>query len=261
MSNRLLLVIVVFGIASLGGVRPAAAQDASPPEQAWEASVRHDYDRVSDGRTDWNRWTAALKREFSSGTLVATFTRQQRFGITDEGGAVDAWRDLWTGAYGHLQLAISPDARIRSQRAVQAELYQSVGSWELSGQYWWRRYRRENVHLIGPGLARYVGSWYLRTRTTIVPRQATWAFAQRIGARRYYGSSPSSSYVDAEAGVGRGVELVGPDADLLVTRTFFASLRVRHVLTSHLGLTAALRYSDDDVFSRTGGAVGLFVQW
>lgn len=260
MSNRFLLFIVALGIATLADPCPVAAQAPSLTDQSWEASVRYDYDRVSDGRADWRRWTASLAREIPGGTLVATLVRQRRFDVADEGVNVDFWRDLWGDAYGHLRAGIGPGARIRPQRIVLAELYQPLGAWELSGQYSFRRYRREDIHQFGPRLARYVGAWYLRTQTSVVPRPSTWAFAQRIGARRFYASAPSS-YVDVEAGAGRGVELVGSDSEILVTQTFFVSVRVRHFFTSRLGFTASLRYSDDDVFSRTGGAAGLVVQW
>lgn len=236
------------------------AQDPPPDPRAWEASVRYDYDRLSEGRTDWHRWTISLKRDVAGGTIMGSAVRQQRFGTWDTGGAIDAWWDLWEGAYGHLRLGLGPDARIRPQRSVQADLHQSFGAWEVSGQYDWQRYRNDTVHLFGPGLARYVGSWYVRTRTTIAPRPETWAVAQRVGARRFYASAPSS-YVDVEAGAGRGVELVGSDSEILVTQTFFASVRVRHFFTSRLGLTASLRYSDDDVFQRTGGSLGLIGRW
>lgn len=261
MSNRLLLFIVAIGISTLADPCSAVAQEPGLAEQPWEASVRYDYDRVSGDRKDWQRWTISLKRDVPRGTIMASFDRQRRFGVVDAGGAVDVWQDLWSEAYGHLRVGLGPNARIRSQRTVRADLHQSIGAWEVSGQYSWRHYRTDDVHLFGPGLARYVGSWYLRTRTTVVPRPGTWAVAQRLGVRRFYSSTAPASYVDAEGGIGRSVELVGADSELLVTRTFFASVRVRHFLTPHLGVTAALRYSDDGVFQRTGGSVGLIGQW
>lgn len=267
MIDRSLSRLIVFAIGVLcvpqgvQGQEAAPVPDSSSAEPMWEAAVRYDYDRVSDGRADWHRWTGVLQRDLPGGTVAATLVRQRRFGVADEGIAVDVWQDLWTDAYGHLGVGVGLDARIRPRRSLQAEVYQSLGAWELIAHYGWRRYTGDNVHLFGPGLARYVGAWYLRTRTTIAPRSSTWAVAQRVGIRRFYYWTPSSSYVDLEAGAGRSVELVGPNDNLLVARTVFVSLRVRHFLTNRLGLTAALRYSDDGPFSRTGGTVGLFARW
>jgi YaiO family outer membrane protein len=261
MNNRILVLVAIFGVAVQCTVPPGLAQDAPHTAQPWQASVRYDYDRVSGDRKDWQRWTISLKRDVPRGTIMASFDRQRRFGVVDAGGAVDVWQDLWSKAYGHLRVGLGPSARIRSRRTVRADLHQSIGAWEVSGQYSWRHYRTDDVHLFGPGLARYIGSWYLRTRTTAVPRPGPWAVAQRLGVRRFYSSAASTSYVDAEGGIGRSVELVGADSELLVTRTVFASVRVRHFLTPHLGVTAALRYSDDGVFQRTGGSVGLIGQW
>ncbi|MFB6097768.1 MAG: YaiO family outer membrane beta-barrel protein [Salinibacter sp.] len=260
MDNRAVVVLALLGVALWGLPSSGHAQGSPRGSQVWQASARYDYDRLSGGRTDWHRWTVSLKRAIPGGTIMASLIQQRRFGIADAGGAVDVWQDLWQGAYGHLRVGLSPEARIRSRRIVTSNLYQSLGPWEVSGHYSWRRYRRDAVHLFGPGLARYVGAWYLRTRTTVAPRPGTWAIAQRVGARRFYSSAPSS-YVDAEVGIGRSVELVGADAELLVTRTYFASVRIHHFVTAHLGVTAGLRYSDDGVFRRTGGSVGLIGRW
>lgn len=267
MIDRSLLLLIVFATGALYAPSGVQGQDAVPApdsssaEPVWEAAVRYDYDRVSGGRADWHRWTGVLQRDIPGGTVVATLVRQRRFDVADEGVAIDVWQDLWSDAYGHLRIGIGPDARIRPRRSLQAAVYQSIGSWEVMGHYGWRRYVGDNVHLFGPGLARYVGAWYLRTRTTVAPRPSTWAVSQRVGIRRFYYRTPSPSYVDLEAGAGRSVELVGPDDTLLVARTFFVSLRVRHYLTTRLGLTAGLRYSDDGPFARTGGSVGLFARW
>lgn len=263
MTDRPLFLLIAFVITALGGPLRAHAQatDSSSDAPVWEAAVRYDYDRVQDGRADWQRGTAVLQRDIPGGTVAATFIRQRRFDVVDDGIAVDLWQDLWPDAYGHLRVGLGPDARIRPQRRLKAEVYQSIGTWEVMGHYGWRRYAGEDVHLFGPGLARYLGPWYLRARTTVAPRASTWAISQRLGVRRFYYWTPSASYVDLEGGVGRSVELVGPEADLLVARTAFVSLRVRHFLTERVGLTAGLRYSDDGPFARTGGTVGLFAKW
>jgi YaiO family outer membrane protein len=267
MIDHSLVLLIVFAIGALCAPSGVQGQDAVPgpdsssAEPVWKAAVRYDYDRVSGGRADWRRWTGVLQRDIPGGTVVATLVRQRRFDIADEGITVDLWHDLWSGAYGHVGVGVGPSARVRPQRQLGGEVYQSLGSWELLGHYGWRRYATDDVHLFGPGLARYVGAWYLYTRTTVAPRKSTWAVSQRVGIRRFYYWTPSPSYIDLESGMGRSVEFVGPNADLLVARTFFASLRVRHFLTERFGLTAALRYSDDGPFTRMGGAAGLFARW
>jgi len=143
MSNRLLLFIIAIGISTLADPCSAVAQEPGLAEQPWEASVRYDYDRVSGDRKDWQRWTISLKRDVPRGTIMASFDRQRRFGVADAGGAVDVWQDLWSEAYGHLRVGLGPNTRIRSQRTVRADLHQSIGAWEVSGQYSWRHCRTE----------------------------------------------------------------------------------------------------------------------
>ena len=261
------LTAALTGISGAAGVVGGALAQNNPRSNVesggptWEAAALYDYVRLSGGREDWRWWTLSLKRETSRGTLMGTFLRQRRFGVEEEGVRIDVWADLWARAYGHIQTGLSPSAHVRPRGTIRAEVYQSFGPWELSGRYSWRRYRSEDVQQFGPGLGWYVGSWYLRTRTSLVPRRGTWGIAQRVGARRFYGPQSSLSHIDLEGGLGRSVELINARSEILVTRTFFVGLRLRHFLTSHLGITASVRYSDDDVYRRTGGALGFFGRW
>jgi YaiO family outer membrane protein len=238
---------------------PTAPRAQATDEEPWAASVRYERDRLSGGRADWQRWTASVQRRLGPGTLMASLVRQRRFGRVDEALVLQAWRDLWTGAYAHVRAGVGPSARIRPQRALEGDVHQAFGPWVASARYGWRRYRGDAVHAFGPGLARYAGAWYLYTRTTAVPRPGTWALAQRVGARRFFG--PADTYVEATVGVGRSVEIVGPDAALQAGRTAFASLRLQYFPADHLGISASAGYSDAAFFERAGASLGLTARW
>lgn len=243
----------------------AAAQDepsvSAPPETAasWEAATRAEFDRLSDGREGWQLWVLSLKRNMESGTIMGRLEQQSRFGVSDVGGRVDVWHDLWSGAWGHLQLGVGPDATIYPRGTVQVDVTQSIGAWEVTGQYTWRTYESDRTHAARLQAAYYIGNWYLRGFATAVPQRGDLAAAGGVGARRFLAGS--QSYLDVEAGAGRGVEFVGPDSELLVERTAFVSARVQHFFSRRLGFMVNLRYSDDGFFERTGGSVGLMVRW
>jgi len=131
---------------------------------------------------------------------------------------------------------------------------QSVGAWELSAQYTWRTYATDETHAARPQVAHYVGAWYLRGFAVVIPRAERWATTVGVGARRFLNGS--QSYVDVTAGLGRSVEFVGPNSELLTERTGFVSARAQYFFSARIGISGGLRF-----FRRTGGSVGLLVRW
>ncbi len=260
-----LTAFALFSTLACGGLPTVQAQDepstdVRPGRSApWEASARLDFDRVSDGREGWRSFVVSLKRSLGRTTVMGQLVRQSRFGVSDHGGRLSAWRDLWNGAWGHVQLGFGPEATVYPRSTVQADVTQSAGAWELSAQYTWRTYATDQTHAARPQVAYYVGSWYLRGFSIVIPRPEKWAVTGGVGARRFLGGS--RSYVDVEAGLGRSVEFVGPGSELLDERTAFVSARVQYFFSERLGALAGLRYSDDGFFQRAGGSVGLLVQW
>lgn len=251
-------------VAGWGGA-PSDALVSSDTTQAsasapqWSAATYYSYQWLSEGRPSWQRWNGLLQRRTEAGAWVVGVTRQQRFRTPDVSFRTDAWHDLWTNAYGHLYLAYGPSAHTLPRRAVRAELYQGMHAWEVVGRYEWRSYTGDAVHVMGVGLGMYAGAWYLRTRTVLVPRGDVWAIAQSAHARRYVGSS--DSYVDAQVGMGRGVEVVGPGPSLQLTRTYFGAVRLQYYLTNRWGFSVGASYSGDDFFTRRGVSGGLLVRW
>lgn len=260
-----LAAFALFSTPACGGLPAAQAQDKPSTEARlersalWEASTRLDFDRVSDGRDNWRSFVMSLKRGMGATTVMGQLVRQSRFGVSDYGGRLNAWRDLWDGAWGHVQIGLGPRATVYPRSTVQADVTQSAGAWELSAQYTWRTYETDQIHAARPQVAYYVDSWYLRGFSIVIPRPEKWAVTGGVGARRFLDGS--RSYVDVEAGLGRSVEFVGPGSDLLDERTAFVSARMQYFFFEGLGALAGLRYSDDGFFRRAGGSAGLLVQW
>ena len=266
MRNFLTVGLVV--LIALGVGRPLAATAQDAPEKAasrpqgtflWESATRVAVDHVSDGREAWRSWVLSVKREVGAGTVMGQLTRQSRFGVTDVGGRLDAWHTLWANAWGHVQVGLGPGAQVYPRGTVQADVTQSVGTWELAGQYTWRTYEVDETHAVRPQVAHYVGAWYLRGFATIIPREGPWAATGGLGARRFLGAS--TSYVDVEAGMGRSVEFVRANSDLLTERTVFASVRAQYFFSDRMGASIGVRYSDDGFFQRGGGTMGLLARW
>lgn len=235
-----------------------APAEPATPSASWNASLRYGMDRISSGRESWNGWTGTLQRSAGSTTWVLQGRRIDRFGTSDAGGAVGVWHTLWAGGYAHIEASLAPQATVIARRAATAEFYQGWNGWEASVRYRWRRYASESVHFVGLGAARYVGSWYLQGRAGITPRSAGTSTVARLSVRRYLGSS--ASYLDAQAGFGRTVAVVAPGT-LDEGTVYFGAVRWHQFVTSHLGLSFGLQYSDQSFYQRSGLTAGLLARW
>jgi YaiO family outer membrane protein len=231
------------------------------PRFRWQASAFYRYQSLTDGRPSWHRTEALLLRRFRKGSVIVKGLRARRFDEWDEAVALEGYRDLWSGAYGHLRLqyAFSPQALAEAE--VYAELFQSMGGgWEVAGTYWLRDYPGETLHLAGLGVGKYVGRWYLRAKTLLIPRASEVGVSQSLRARRYLGTS-AREFLDVQAGLGRSVELVGPRPRVEIARTYFVTVRLQRFVTRHLGFSAGAAYSDVEFYARRGVTAGLLVRW
>lgn len=249
------VLLVALGLGT--GLTDATAQEA----RHWQVDVRYDYNWMTPDHEDWQRQSVLVDRSVGKGALVGTVVQERRFASSAGGAGLDFWQSVWADAYGRVGFHFGRFAPFSPRANALADLYQTIGTWEVSGHYNGRRYGTGPVHLLGIGLGRYVGEWYLRTQTTVVPRPTTYALAQRVNARRYYVSVGSLSFVDLEFAGGRTVEYVGRSRQIKVLRTLFIGARSRHFLTPHYGLTAAVRYASYEVFHGPGGSIGVIFQW
>jgi YaiO family outer membrane protein len=92
------------------------------------------------------------------------------------------WAELWGDSYGHLHTSLAPHARTMPRFTVGGELYEVRNDWEFSGWVKWRRYPTTNVYMLGPQIGRYLETWYLRLRTSLIEwgdlgRHAGWGRA------------------------------------------------------------------------------------
>ena len=258
----LLTLLLVAGPAAPGPTaespRPRAAP-APPADSGYSASLRYTYERVA-GRRDWHHRVLSLETPLPVGALVTNLGHQRRFGRSEVSGTAHYWADLWGDSYGHLHGSLAPRARTVPRRSLGGALYEVVGNWELVGHFEWRRYAESHVHTMGPQVARYVGNWYLRLRTTLTEQGGRWSVTQSAAARYYLGAP--TSFVEGRGGYGRAVEVVGlrPTGQLQNVRSYFGSARLQHYFGAHLGATVSATYSDG-AYRRTGVSAGLLARW
>lgn len=252
-------------VSSAAGVEEAVddspMKGACPPACPWEGFLNYSYSSVTDGRAPWHDARATVVHPFGGGlTAALELIEGSRFDRWDRAVALDTYAELWAGSYGNLrtQYAASPD--FLPLAGVYGELFQGLrDGWEVSANYRFRAYSDDETHLLGVSLGRYVGRWYLRALGHMLPRAGELGVVYTAEARRYF--APPRSYVELEAGRGRGVEVIDVGPVIQMTGTYHASVRLQTYVTNHFGIAVQGVYSDDEFFKRRTIAVGVMSRW
>jgi len=257
----LLLLCAPVGTATASSASSAPQTQQRPSADSIYsiASTQYTYEWVS-GIQPWQTRQVSLETVLPVGVIVADLVQRRRFGNSDVGGTGHFWMETWGDSYGHVHASYAPDALTMAQISVGGELYEVINDWELSGWYEWRRYANTNVNIVAPQFGRYLDRWYLRLRTSFIERDGMWVITQVAAARFYLGSA--DSFVEAQAGYGRNVELVAaaPTGTLEVVQSYFGTARIRHFFSRHVGASVSATYSNAS-FRRAGGSAGLLVRW
>lgn len=244
--------------------RRAEPEAVRPEGFRWGASLGYSASRFSPDRDKWNEYTASVRRYWDRGSLAAEYLRANRFALTDDAIALDAYIDLWLRAYANLRYQHSPDGTLYPEQSYRAELFQGVGQgWELSGSYDRLNFTNTGVDLYGVGLGKYTGNWYFRWRTLFIPSTAKNGVSHRAIAR-YYFSGDADDYVELNGGFSRGGEFRGQSQVIDVTRGWTLGAAVRKYFSPRWGVKLVADYSDEQTsnpFIERSVSVSLLLRW
>lgn len=152
--------------------------------------------------------------------LVVKAERLWRGGVGDDRVGLELYPQLWTGAYGYLDLGFAPGAEFAPSSSVHLEIYQSVLK-KLEFSLGARRmsFATGGVTVVAASAALYAGAWYPNLRVhwadTVAGKELTWM----AGLRRYLGSS---SYVWLTGGRGSRSMDTADAAEILARPAWFA---------------------------------------
>jgi YaiO family outer membrane protein len=240
----------------------AAPDSGTAPR--WRAGLTYGFEAFTRDRTTWHAASAQVSRRFSKGTLIGELLAARRFDLTDRGVAVDAYRTLRPRAYGNLRVQVVPGANVLPRLDVAAgHRLKRLGGVEFSAGYRRMQYPHDHADLFSAGVAKYAGNWYLRARTTIVPKAGSTGISGALAARRYLATP--DEYLDVQGGLGEELLTVGtgPNGpDVQVRKNRFAAVRIQKRLTSWLGASLGATYNSTDGFpDRRGLTVGVSHRW
>jgi YaiO family outer membrane protein len=176
--------------------------EASAPEgYRWSASASNAWTDPGRGPR-WNDQSLSVRHYGALGSLAFETLRARRFGEQDYAWALDAYPRLWQGAYANIRYQHAPAQRLFPGHSGRAELYQSLGGgWEGSISDDVLAFPSSRVNIIGAGLGKYVGNWYLQLRHQNILSPGSHSKGDRALARYYY-MGDGDTYVEAAANSG-----------------------------------------------------------
>jgi YaiO family outer membrane protein len=167
----------------------------------WEGSLVQSYDWFNDGRSGWLESQVSLKYQMSSaGTVIARFSRANRYGLDSSLVELDAYPRLRKGLYAYLNVGWSPDKKLYPGNRYGAELFQSMPhGMELSGGLRSLGFA-SRVNVYTGSVSKYHGRWLVTARTYITPDSTGDSYSLQFQARRYF--SDDTSYFAVRYGTG-----------------------------------------------------------
>ncbi|MEW6329871.1 MAG: YaiO family outer membrane beta-barrel protein [Pseudomonadota bacterium] len=248
----------------------AALERRSEPEAVrpegfrWGASVGYSASSFSPDRDKWNEYNASLRRYWDRGSLAVEYLKANRFDLTDDAIALDAYIDLWLRAYANVRYQHSPDGVLYPEQSYRVELFQGAGQgWELSGSYDRLNFTSTSVDMYGVGLGKYTGNWYFRWRTLFIPSTSKNGLSHRAIAR-YYFSGDADDYVELNGGFSRGGDFRGNSQIIDVTSSWTVGAAVRKYFSPRWGVKVSADYSNEQTvnpFTERSISASLLYRW
>jgi YaiO family outer membrane protein len=231
----------------LASLQPRRLEQESvvPEKFTWQASLSYDLSKFSTDRSNWNYYTATLRRYWDRGSLGFEYLRSRRFDSNDYALALDAYVDLWQRAYANIRYQYSPKGTLYPYDSYRVEIFQGAGTgWELSGSYDHMDFRPTNVDIYGVGLGKYTGNWYLRWRTLFIPSPAETGKSHRALARYYYAGN-GDDYIEIHGGFSRGGEFVQGTEIIESTRGHSYGAAFQKYFYRRWGIKISAGYDDE----------------
>ncbi|MDN4035866.1 YaiO family outer membrane beta-barrel protein [Massilia sp. YIM B02443] len=246
-------------------IEPTPAPRAASPDAtiaagySWLASLSSNWLDVGD-TPRWNEQTLAVRHYMRGGSLAFETLRAHRFERTGHAWALDAYVDLWRGAYANLRYQKAPGARLFPANAGRVDLYQALGrGWELSLSDDVLGFDGR-VNIYGVGLARYVGNFYVQLRHQNIVSEGSHASGDRLLGRWYY-RGDADSYAELRINRGRSDDALSLSGGR--TRSGGGGIEVQHYFTRDWGarLGASFTREGSAGARERGVSLALYRRW
>lgn len=240
--------------APTSDIRPLQDRiDTSDWRDEFGAAAGYEFESFGGRRETWESYRADLSyRVEDRGSVVVEYQRATRHGLWDESVRGDIYAELWAQAYVHTYWQQGLDRRFLPTHDVYVELFQGMrDGWVPSIFFRQMSFSNVRADFYGVGIEKYVGSWLIRARFSLVDvRNRKNPTLQ--GQLRYYIASPDT-YVAVSGGYGR--EVVSLDAIGSIESISSGGIAVSYqtFVWEHLGFGAAATYAATEILPHRAG--------
>ena len=211
-------------------------EDLDEESMMWESQVSTSQEFFNDGRAHWSEWSTDLKRRTSHGSVIARFTRADRWAEVGHMVEMDVYHSLREGTQLYLNGGWSYDAVVHPRSRFGAEVFQSLPA----GFQFSAGYRRLNfsgpVNIYTGSLIKYYGNWMFTGRGFFTPDTTGTSVTVRAGARRYFRNA--DTYVGVWASHGASPTEIRNAEDLMILHATAFQGELSKVLNRRVTLRA-----------------------
>ena len=234
--------------------------DRIPGATPWEGFHSYEFQSFTQERPVWHTYSPSVRRDLPYGSVRLIILRTTRFSKRGQLVALDSYFDLWRRSYGNFYLQTSANPSYLPKLVYSAEIFQGLGKgWELSAWYRYMGWVGKRVGIYGASVAKYVGDWYLRERTTFVPEKDGYTLSIAGFVRRYFATV--DDFLEVGVGTGKKLETSSVHSDL-ESKSLFISVRLEKFVTTRIGLVLSGSYEDGETTpTRRGLSLGIKHRW
>jgi YaiO family outer membrane protein len=259
--------IVMLGLgAALAGfgadtmLRRDSARSLNVPPW-WEVAAVASAESFTSRLSAWQWHTVALRYRGKSASHSLEGFTARRFDRWDSGVAVEESRTIGRGAYLAVRVQLAPRATIVARSDVSASWYQAIGAgWEIIPSARLMSFAQERIPILGLGLGRYTGLWYLSGRVNQSSQSGQHGITTSAEIRRY-AAATSANFVDATVSYGHELAVLGPST-VALRQTSSATARAQRMVSRHVGMALTVTYdANASLPDRRGGGLLTFIRW
>jgi len=245
-------------VGDTSAVRDTTRAAAVPPW--WEAGVAMAGESFASRLAPWQWHSAAVRYRGKSASHAIEAFAARRYDQWNGGVAVEESRTVGRGAYIAVRAQLAPRATIVARSDLSASWYQSLGNgWETVPSVRVMTFA-ERIPIIGVGLGRYTGLWYVAGRASDATERGEHGITA-TGEIRRYAADASSNFVDLTVSHGSDVVVLGSTAVGLRATSSIAA-RGQRMITRGIGISLTATYdANASLPDRRGGALSAFVRW
>jgi len=168
--------------------------------QQWSVGWSHTSDWFKGDVGTWNESQMSLKRATRLGSVIATFSRADRYDLHSDLAEISIYPHIRPGTYAYLGFGYSYDATLYPTYRLGAEIFQSLPH-GMEGSAGYRRFRFGGITNMYTGsLGKYWGKWLFSGRFFLSPDALGTTHSLNFSARRFFGEA--GDYMDFHAGTG-----------------------------------------------------------